>query len=688
MLRPLLAFATLAVAAFLLAPTVASVGKGVEDLHIEREMPWSIWKWYKIPPPESIVPPDCDYQRYNVESEVTKWPARIRKNESFILHGHVIRSDTKHGAPGIPVDLFLNATKEEPGEFLGATTTDGSGRFTLETKVPHDLDAAHYHLVAHSLQKQVDCRIWRESWSDPELEVTARTRIALDLPEKVVIGRNLTVAGQVIDEAGGPVRNGNVTLTIEGKEHHVVTDGAGWFSHPMRVNGTGDIDVKAVFAETKYYGGSQAEGSVAIVPEDVVLRNAEGQEAFTLVRSRENVLTGEILVAPDVRAGEATVAFQGVKLATCPACPATESVRVTPGENGTFTLTLYPAPDQPLGPVGLRVTGGGLKDPHAFNTTLVAPTTLVIDAKGAGLFTKGYEGTLRVVDDAGQPAQGALAFHGPDQPSIGQAAADGTYAFQGSASCGFHDVTAQYNGDETHLPAQAQSRMGVCGFFAYFPAWLLDTPPWVWALAAALAVAAAVAARRLRDRYAPTIRRGPPLELRIVEPDDLSPDVMALGETVRVMAFLDDPLPQGHVLRMGTYGHMEPRLVADDLRASYDHAPDRLGDVPLRAEILDDRGRIVTRRTAHVRVVQYAAEVERRYRALKVGTAGDEADVVTPREFESWLRERAPGLDPALSRRLVGIFEEADYGPRETGRDAYLAYLEAEQGLPEVTKHA
>lgn len=688
MLRPLLAFATLAVAAFLLAPTVSSVGKGVEDLHIVREMPWSIWKWYEIPPPDTLIPPDCDYKRHDMVSEVTKWPARITKNETFTIGGYVARADNKQGVANIKVDLFLNATKEEPGEFIGSASTDGQGRFTLPTKIPHDLDATKYHLVAHSLQKQVDCQIWRESWSDPEMEVTAKTRLVWEMPTRVVLGRNVTVAGRLLDEVGGPVRGANLTLTVEGKPLRVTTDGQGGFSHVTRVNDTGHLDVSAAFEATKYYGASQASHRVPVVPEDVQVDGADAPLGVVLTRSRETILTGTVLVGGVDRPGEVLVTFEGLRVAPCEGCPAAGSLKVTPGADGMFSAPVFVASDQPAGKHRFSVSGGGLKQNHTFNATLAVPTTLLIDAKGAGLFTKAYEGTVRVVDDAGAPAPGPVQFHGPDQPSVGAADAAGVFAFQGRASCGFHDVSAQYAGDDTRLGASATSRMGVCGPLAYLPAWLLDTPGWVWVLAGVLAVAALVAARQLRARYAPTIRRGPPLELRIVEPEDLSPDVAAVGETVRLTAFLDDPLPRGHVLRMGTYGHMEPRDVADDLRASYDFVPERLGDFPLRAEILDERGRIVTRRTVHVRAVQYAAEVERRYRALKAGAAGDEADVVTPREFESWLRHRSPDLDPALTRRLVGIFEEADYGPRDTSRDAYLAYLEAERGLPEVARHA
>ena len=58
MLRPVVAFLALAAAAFLLAPTVASVHRGVEDLDIRRTMPWQIWKWDRDPTPPELPIPD------------------------------------------------------------------------------------------------------------------------------------------------------------------------------------------------------------------------------------------------------------------------------------------------------------------------------------------------------------------------------------------------------------------------------------------------------------------------------------------------------------------------------------------------------------------------------------------------------------------------------------------------------
>lgn len=682
MLRPLLAFLTLAVAAFVITPTVATVGKGVEDLHIDRPMPWSLWKWYEIPPPEDILPPDCDYERLNIESEVTEWPARIDKNTTFRLAGHAWRVDTKTSTAGIKVDLFLNETKEEPGIPLGTAETDSNGKFVVSARIPQDLGATKYHLVAHSLEKQVGCRIYKESWSDPEMEVTARTRIVLDLPERVVVGNNLTFVARVLDEVGGPVRLANVTLDVNGTKLKVVTDSAGEYRYDRVVNGTDDIEVRASFAATQYYGASTGEGLVKVVPEDVVLGD------FRFVRSRENEIAGRVFLAPTLRGGNLTLTFEGTRVASCPTCAPASTLTVPTDAEGSFTAKVFVPPTETPGTVRFTVSGGGLKDAYPFNGTLHVPVTMVVEGGGAGYLSRDYQGTARLVDDAGSPVTGDVTYFGPDEMRTGPTDAQGVFTVEGRASCGFHDVTASYPGDATRLSTSAQGRMGVCGPLAYLPQWILDTPPWIFALALALATVAILAARAARVRYAPTLSRGPPLRLAITEPRDHAPDVVSVGETLRATAYLDDPLPAGHVLRMGTHRHMEPRLVGDDLRATFEFTPTKLGDTPLRAEVLDARGRIVTRRTVHVRCVKYAAEVERRYRALKAEHAGDEADVVTPREFEAWLHERAPGLDPALTRKLVSIFEEADYGPRETGREAFLAYLEAEQGLPEVTPRA
>lgn len=682
MLRPVLAFLTLGLAAFLLAPTVTSVGKGVEDLNFVRPMPWSLWKRDDTPAPEGLQPPDCDYRKRDAESEITKWPERMTKGEPLSLAGYVRAVDDKKGVRDVEVELFLNETKELPGILLGRTTTLSDGTFRYEGRVPPDAGATKYHLVAHSLARTIGCHTFRESWSDPEMEVTSKTELLLSLPERAILGQNYTVTGQLLDEVGGPVRGANVTVALGDERLKVKTNALGSFSIEATVTNEDDILVHAVFAATTYYGGADAEGSIDVVPEDVILSGLDA------TRSQPVEAKGRVLMGKDAQRGPIALRFEGIRVATCPTCEPTSTLHATPNETGVFNVTFTVPPTQPPGPFAVVISEGGLRGLHRSNGTLIVPVTLQLEANGLGLFSRKFTGEVTTVDDAGAPVPGVVQVTSPAGPIEGALDARGLYAFGGAASCGIHPVTATYPGDATHRPATMDARVGICGPLAYLPQWVLDTPVWLWPVTILAAAGLILAARSLRERYAPTIRRGPPLELKVTHPHDAAEGLVGVGETLVVTAFLDDPLPPGHTLRVGTFRAMEPKLVGDDLRASVEVTAEQAGDVAVRGEILNERGRVVTRRTRHVRAVRYAAEIERRYRALKTERAGDDLDVITPREFEGWLRERAPDLDPATVRRLVSLFEEADYGPREAGREELLAYLDAERGIPEVSPRA
>ena len=151
-----------------------------------------------------------------------------------------------------------------------------------------------------------------------------------------------------------------------------------------------------------------------------------------------------------------------------------------------------------------------------------------------------------------------------------------------------------------------------------------------------------------------------------------------MGDVIVAEATLEAPLPDGHRLRIGTHRAMQDAS-PDPLAARARLAAPELGDFAVRAEIVNEKGRVVTRRTATMRVVRYAEEIESRYRRLKREQDAD--DAVSPREFEAWLRSSDPNVDPGVARNLVGLFEEADYSPREAGRHEFLAFLRAEKGV-------
>jgi hypothetical protein len=276
-----------------------------------------------------------------------------------------------------------------------------------------------------------------------------------------------------------------------------------------------------------------------------------------------------------------------------------------------------------------------------------------------------------------------VAISGAQRDVANRTDAAGVLTFSATApACGRTPLVAHFDGQGAYQASSDGRTVLVCGYLAFIPPWLAIIPWWGWALLALAALAAYLAFPRLRDRYATTISRGPALTILATEPTDGEAGLASVGETFGATAFLEAPLPDGHRLRMGTHDHMEELPIDAELRARWLHVADRQGEFTVRADILDGRGRVVTRRTIVLRAVRYAEEIESRYLALRKAKGMHAA--VSPREFETWLRERSPDLDPHVARRLVAVFEEADYGPREAGRQELLEYLAAEGSLTEV----
>lgn len=687
MLRPLATLSGLAVAVLLLAPTVASVQQGVEALDIRRAFPWEIWKWNRhIEPSQTLLPPpNCDDREEDTVSEVTDWPERIRKSEPYDLGGTVlVPGETYRGLADVTVDVFLNETKELPGILLGVATTDATGRFTLDGRFPPELQAQSYHLVANAHQKRVGCVTYREHWSDPEMKVTASSAITWDLPREAVLGHESTIAGWLLDDVGGPVRDAEVDLFVDGAETKLRTAADGRFVLPWTPTRAGNVTLEADFDATEYYDGSHEEISIEVLEEDVVLDTLVAQR-FDMTRGQVALLSGRVLLAEGAAPSPLRVLFDGIRVAGCTdGCNASEVLVVTPDATGAFRVEIVAPHDTRLGEFTFSFDEGGLRQPREFDGAVFGTVVLTVDAAPTSFIARDYTTTVVARDDSGAPATGEVAVETEGEWRSGPVDAAAAFSFGAASSCGTHRVRALHNGTEWLRPAVAEDEVELCPWLAALPPWLLATPWWLWLLVLLLVVGSILVARRVRERYATTITRGPPLTLTFTQPADAAAGIVGVGEAATATAFLEDPLPEGHTLRLGRFRKMAVAAVGPDLRASAEVTPTELGEVAVRGEILDRRGRVVTRRTIALRVVRYAEEIETRHLALRRERLGANASAVTPREFQRWLAERSPDLDADVARRLVGIFEEADYGPRDASRRELVAYMEAEAALAEV----
>ncbi|MFA5861668.1 MAG: carboxypeptidase-like regulatory domain-containing protein, partial [Candidatus Thermoplasmatota archaeon] len=501
MLRPVLAFATLCVAAFVLAPTVASVHSSVEGLRIHRELPWRLWMWDQTPEPPKLVRPDCGPKEFHLVSAVVGWPARIDKNTTFQVTGTVIARETDRGVPGIDVEVFLNATKERPGELLGRTVTSTTGAFAIRAQIPYTLSASRYHIVAHALEYTTGCKHYLDHYSDPEMDVTSNTSIVFDAPGRAVIGHNVSVTGTVVDSVKAPVRDATLSIKLDGQTSRVTTDSSGQFVVLWKATRAGNVTVNAGFTGSKFYTKSEANTTVEIIPEDVEIVGYDAGHTLGIERGANTTFNGTVFLAPGVPRGPLTLTFDGLGVAPCPTCPTRPTMTAQQDAKGGFEFSLLAPSPQSNATFTLTVTGGGLKAPHTFNGTLVVPVHVVLNATDTGLFSRGYHGNVTATDETGARLPGPIVLAVPAGWVTLPGDANGTAVFEGKGSCGTHTVQAYYNGTSPYRSATQENDVDLCGFLAFIPPWLLAMPWWGWALIGLATLVAWLAARMLYEKH-------------------------------------------------------------------------------------------------------------------------------------------------------------------------------------------
>ncbi|HEX2022911.1 MAG TPA: transglutaminase domain-containing protein, partial [Candidatus Thermoplasmatota archaeon] len=415
-------------------------------------------------------------------TNITESPSRIVKGERYFVNGTVLGADGQ-GVPGARVDVYLNATKDSPGRLTGAGTTDSQGRFVVEARVPKDVGARGYQLVARASDGARGSVRFAESWSDPEVDVFAPTRFAF-APQRAAAGIPANVSGRLLDVDGNAVSGAAVRWGFADPDQGVVrTDARGGFT--LRVNFTALGNNTVVFS----YDGDDHHGAAAAT---AVVRVDRGAillpgEAARVDRGQAGALSGQVAVAG--------VRLEGVEVI----------VHVSSETNGTIVASGTGVADRdgrfaipvrvPVGaPTGTYAASYEAPSVSLSATTLVVVTArpvLRLDAPDAVPSGEGFQATATLVSDDGTPIAGApvaLRVDGGEPLRTVPTDNGGVARFDvpsGALPRGDHALRATFDGDPTHSEAQASRTLRLA-----LP-WYARVPWQAYAAAGGLALAAA-----------------------------------------------------------------------------------------------------------------------------------------------------------------------------------------------------
>lgn len=617
-------------------------------------------------------------------TNITESPSRVVKGERYVVRGTVQGPDGR-GVPGARVDVFLNETKEAPGKLTGAGTTSDDGTFAISARVPSELPARGYQMVARSSDGRIGNARFAESWSDPPVDVFTPTRLAFPVL-RAAVGFPANVSGRLLDVDGNAVPGVLVNWSIEGVEQQPTrTDARGGFVVRVNFTTTGDRVVVFSYAGDAHHGPAQAEAHVDVARGAILLPS----EAARIDRGQPGSLSGDVAVAGiqlSNREVRVTLYRPNSSVSAMSAVGYTDSVghfviRATP--NATLRLgpydAIYDVPD-----LGLRAS------------TLVVMTAkprLELDAPSDVARGDSFELRATIVSDDGIPLTAArlsvyldgnaTPFRRIETDSSGRA----TALFPaGTLGSGDHRVRVAFDGDNTH------SAVAATRFVELARPWYELVPAWAWLAllgAASLAAAGTFLVRRFERRH-PRARTaaGPPRRGVVLDYPDYGalPPVAPPGGRIRVAVGLrgrDGRRLSGGVALAWPGGRAKGRAQRE-ADAVFEVPSGDARDLPLLA-----RGRGLARfwtrpAVAVVPVATYGEAVERGYLSLR--RQAELPPSATPADLVRTLGPRVGPRAQSLAdvRRL---FEVAEYSDTLIDAAFYRAFARAavtvEDGLHE-----
>lgn len=612
-------------------------------------------------------------------TNITESPPRIVKGERYFVNGTV---ESPGGRPvvGALIDVYLNETKESRGRVTGAGRTDAGGRFSVEARVPRELPARSYQLVARAVDGGGGTVRYVESWSDPEINVFAPTKFVLPLLAGAA-GFPVNITGRLVDVDNNPVRGANVSWASAGTVRPiVVTDATGRFSVQAQYDAVGDVPVEFRFAGTQHHGPSAANATLRIASGALLIP----PEAPTLARGETNVVGGSVAVAGVTLGGRPVRAIVN---------DANGSSRVlASGEGATDEEGAFGVPvalDARLAPgvypiryevPSLRLNATGLVR-IAIRPTLEveAPATLgERDAWVARVTVRSDNGTLLplglvevTLDDNRSSARALLT----NRSGVAR------FEFPGGLDVGGHTLQVVFPGDALHAEARETQAIEVVR------PWFASIPPWAYALAlggvllvggAAWLLRPGTSARERADLLL-ALRAEPRVFLRVSfpdHPDGVAPVIEPGGDTaVRVRAVRKDGTPVRARLVALTPSGRETGRSDWTFRVRAEHE----GDIVVRV-----RGAGLARAwTEPVEAVvpawPWRRAVERGFVELRERAKLDAA--ASPGDLVRALARRLPPERHARLREAAALFEVADYSEAPVDRAFYHAFALARRDL-------
>ena len=305
------------------------------------------------------------------ETLITEQPATVRLGGKGRVKGLVTAADNSI-VNGPTVTIYLNdVSPDDPLEVkLDGATTVGSGSvidgvFDIEIEFPLTLGTGSLQVIAVTSQSA----FYLGSDSDPPILIISGTNISLSSDQQPLVGDEFVVSGSLLDDAGSPVENADIDLSIGSEEFFLTTDTKGLFSQSVVISEAGAISVVASYAGSELLLSSTVEfDAIAKFPSSIDI----SMPSSTLVESEISIQVGLFDLAEGIIEGRSLMVTIG----------SAEAIEVTSAGSG-IVLVAIPHTFFDTGTENVKVVFqgddlyAGSEDESAI--TVLAPTSISLN---------------------------------------------------------------------------------------------------------------------------------------------------------------------------------------------------------------------------------------------------------------------------------------------------------------------
>lgn len=233
-----------------------------KDAHIWAEAPFEGLSWVTFDAtPQREQQGPMEDPRVPTITNITFNSERAIKGGKFVVMGTVTMVNGS-AVDGVSVELFLTKMKNETGIRCGTWRVE-NGFFNITCDAAPSLKVGDYCLVAHALANKV----YRESWSDPEIRIMTETQVSIQAPKTAYLGQYITVVGTLVDRSNGkPIANATVLMVLDDETGYYMTDAEGRISMTHSYGTEGNKTITLLVEGSRYYIGSNTSFGIAVGP--------------------------------------------------------------------------------------------------------------------------------------------------------------------------------------------------------------------------------------------------------------------------------------------------------------------------------------------------------------------------------------------------------------------------------------